>query len=715
MKNCFYTLLLLFAGLQNLHSQCLTPLPGYPSGADTVCDISNNDYLLWNNNGFWDPLTNLNDMADALVDLKTAVLSTCANLQLEAVLLLDLDQSGTTETTVSSANFPTPSVLYTGGDTIPFDNRPIAVANKYRFVLDTFWNGDTLRAQLRWVASNAPGAVRSLPQLPYGKHRMEWRFSDGQGGGDTLVYDMVVRDCKPPTVVAIVGGLSVNIIPSMMISLWASDFLQYTEDNHTPTNQLVLGIRKQGDGTGFPTLTNGNPQTGVTFNCDDLGTQNIELWSRDLHGNTSSVPSFVIIQDAGGFCSGTPAGIELCLRTACGNELLEGAEFQLTGSHPALPPINLFVNPDTITINGCYFFNSNFLPAGGTYTVTPTLDDGPLNGVTTFDGVLILKHIIGLDIFDQPYLLIAGDLNNSKSVTSFDIAELRKLILGIYDELPNNTSWRFYNADYVFPNPSNPFVPAFPEAITLNGGNMMVANFKAVKIGDVNCSATANSFQNPSVEERLLTAPDLRLLPGETVEIPISVLDKTSWWGFQGSLQYDPALLSVENITSENLNGFDATHWFEKTQGNINISWVGESPAELRAGAPVVTLRVRAHASVSVREVLKLQSGRLDPEAYAQNGAKERLHLLFESTNIYVSAAQPNPGRDLVRWNLQLDTPSEVLLEMFDMQGRKVLEKITVLGEGSQTIEAQVSVTPGVYAWRMRGAFGSVSGKWVAE
>ncbi|MCC6413928.1 MAG: hypothetical protein IT270_19925, partial [Saprospiraceae bacterium] len=537
MKNCFYTFLLLLAGLQNLQSQCLVPLNGNSAAVDTICDVSYNDILLWNFPGFWDPLSEQDNLADAPSDLNTAVLSTCTNLQLEAVLLLDLDQTGTLETTVSSAAFPAPGLIAAGK---PFDNRPIAAASKYRFVLDTFWSADTLRAQLRWVTSDLPGATRILPQLPYGKHRMEWRFSDGQGGVDTLAYDVVVRDCKAPAVVTI-NGLSVNIMPAMVIQLWASDFLQYTEDNHAPTNLTQIGIRRVGTGTGFPTLPNGDPQTGVLFNCDDLGTKDVELWARDLYGNVSSATTYVIVGDAGGFCSGTNVGIELCLRTACGNEPLEGAEFELQGSYPALPPINMVVDPDSITVNGCFFFNTTFLPSGGTYTVIPSHDDNHLNGVTTFDGVIILKHILGIDNFDYPHQLIAADVNNSKSVTTFDIADMRKLLLGVYDEFPNNTSWRFYDADHVFPNPANPFVPAFPETISFNGDPMAPIDFKAVKIGDVNCTAIANAFQNPPLEERLLTAPNLRLQPGETTEIPISVLGKTSWWGFQGSLQYDPA------------------------------------------------------------------------------------------------------------------------------------------------------------------------------
>jgi len=33
--------------------------------------------------------------------------------------------------------------------------------------------------------------------------------------------------------------------------------------------------------------------------------------------------------------------------------------------------------------------------------------------------------------------------------------EIRKLILGLYTDLPNNKSWRFVDHAFVFPNPNN--------------------------------------------------------------------------------------------------------------------------------------------------------------------------------------------------------------------------------------------------------------------
>jgi hypothetical protein len=65
---------------------------------------------------------------------------------------------------------------------------------------------------------------------------------------------------------------------------------------------LKLGIRKCGQGTGFPVDANGNPITNVNFTCDELGTQCVELWAIDLAGNADYCETYVIVQDNAGNC-----------------------------------------------------------------------------------------------------------------------------------------------------------------------------------------------------------------------------------------------------------------------------------------------------------------------------------------------------------------------------------------------------------------------------
>jgi hypothetical protein len=79
--------------------------------------------------------------------------------------------------------------------------------------------------------------------------------------------------------------------------------------------------------------------------------------------------------------------------------------------------------------------------------------------VSTLDLVLIQKHLLGRAKLNSPYKLIAADANRSGVITALDLLEIRKLILGITNKFQNNTSWRFVDDFYEFPDPYNPFSP----------------------------------------------------------------------------------------------------------------------------------------------------------------------------------------------------------------------------------------------------------------
>lgn len=68
----------------------------------------------------------------------------------------------------------------------------------------------------------------------------------------------------------------------------------------------------------------------------------------------------------------------------------------------------------------------------------------------------------GIKPLNSPYKMIAADANHSNSITTFDVVEIRKLILGIYSKFPNNTSWRFATR-ILCSQTANSFTTPFPE------------------------------------------------------------------------------------------------------------------------------------------------------------------------------------------------------------------------------------------------------------
>ena len=144
--------------------------------------------------------------------------------------------------------------------------------------------------------------------------------------------------------------------------------------------------------------------------------------------------------------------------------------------------------------------------------------------------IMILRNIVQITPFTSPYQHIAADVNNSSSVTTADIVAIRRVILGIEEEFPNNTAWRFIDANYEFTAPNNPLAEDFREQATINldGSPSEVASqdFVAIKVGDINNSAGQLSgfAQNSSPRSKntlSLLVQDMDLVAGNTYTIPI--------------------------------------------------------------------------------------------------------------------------------------------------------------------------------------------------
>jgi len=186
------------------------------------------------------------------------------------------------------------------------------------------------------------------------------------------------------------------------------------------------------------------------------------------------------------------------------------------------------------------------LPIENNYAVTPERNDNPLNGVSTFDLVKISQHILDVETLATPYKIIAADVNNSGNVS---------------------TSWRFVDAGFAFPNPLDPFETSFPEVYTINDlSEDMLANFVGVKVGDVNCSATANDFagnsdDRNSGESLNFFLKDQSLKAGQTYTVDFDVKDVKDLQGYQFTLAFDQGALAFENIIPGSFTGISESNF----------------------------------------------------------------------------------------------------------------------------------------------------------
>ncbi|MEZ4921257.1 MAG: HYR domain-containing protein [Saprospiraceae bacterium] len=673
-----------------------------PASPVEICDLTPNDPLFWNESYWWDATTESHDLCEAPTELCMTVTDSCsgADVNVRYLLFLDLDGDGTMETVVSSTNPPAPNTVnynnannpnFSGGDPRAFDHRAVSANQKYRFTIDWTTSGTSRTACVRWDWLQQPANLNDnvlqgvIPQLPYGTHKIKWFAEDGCGNEAICEYSFVVKDCKKPTVVCI-NGLSVNIMPTGMITLWASDFLQYTEDNCTPADDIVIGIVKSSQSTGsFPLDGQGNPITSVTFDCNELGPQPVQLWAMDLAGNADFCETYVIVQDNMGNCQpGVNASVAGAAKVDFTNPDagLEAADIQISGQAPnGLPPISYFTATDG---NGAYNFIG--VPVSGDYVVTPEKDDDPLNGVSTYDLVLISKHILGLETLDSPYKMIAADANNSKSITTFDIVEFRKLILGIYTELPNNTSWRFIKNDFVFTDDTNPFLDNYPESydiLSLASSGMNGADFRAMKVGDMNGSAIVNSLM--STDDRtagtlFFDVKDQEIKAGE--EVTVRFKAAANMLAYQFTMNYDGLeIIEVQPGNNMSLENFAVFADQKALTSSVD-------------GATEFAVVFRATKEGKISEFLSTGSRITKAVAYNDAGESFDVSLRFNGDNGAVVAGQqfelfqnmPNPVASTTNINFNLPQAAEATLTISNVEGRIVKVVKGEFGAGLNTI-----------------------------
>jgi len=552
--------------------------------------------------------------------------------------------------------------------------------------------------------------------LPAGTHEIIWRANDNCGNiSQGCSYRITVKDCSPPNLLC-VSGLTQNLLsPDCITTFDVQKFILAVGDNCTPKSLLEYGIRRPGTGTGFP------PDTSLTFEKCEQGQYAVQVWARDTNGLANSCNSYVVVQDNTGLCPcEQTAGIFLqgCSRSA-DSVLLDEYSIRTTLAGMPLQGAPIGDTLDVHSQDSC--FNADFwdLPLNGAYTGTVRATrsgNNPLLGVSTFDLVLINRHILGQQPLENFYQVLAADVNRSNTISTFDIIEIRKLILGIYDTFPQVPSWRFIRP---VPDPLN--LVAFAEVrdtYAFAVQNLIAdtlfpnLNFVGIKMGDVNANAT---FHDPWTEDRgtpLLLLPDDRVLEaGQEHWVALRVSENVVLDGWQLALQTDLDRLKVLDV-----RGVPPQSVAMLPSGELRISCLPDAPEMFSAGDVLFEVLVSANALVRVSEVLRLGREPLAPEAYPTTGQGLRpigLELGLQGLNLKVQPPNPNPFSGQTVFSMDLDEPCTVRLELFDLAGKVVFgdTRPFSVGQHEWVLSARALPGSGVYAYRLSAGAAVWSGR----
>ena len=365
--------------------------------------------------------------------------------------------------------------------------------------------------QLEMEVDSAGLQLMTRGLFPVGLHHLEVVVEDGCGNSRAERFAFEVADTKAPSPVCY-GELSVELAPADLdgdnryesgkTTVWVSDFIAGTAiDCSLPLTYSIHRARDIDEGRLQPSPS----VQSLELTCNDPEILFVYVYAWDAAGNFDRCESIVIINDF----------LDLCRESGEARVGIAGkitTEDGLPTNHVHIKLSGNQVSNTTADADGFYLFNE--LDQYADYTVHPYSNHAPRDGVTTYDLILISKHILGTGFISSPYRRIAADINNSQSITALDIIHLRKFILNLVDHFPNNQSWRFVDASYQFPDPERPWLEIFPEVINYNDLTYQVENadFVAIKIGDVNNDAGTRALSS-TVPDGRRTAPVAQQVP----------------------------------------------------------------------------------------------------------------------------------------------------------------------------------------------------------
>lgn len=302
------------------------------------------------------------------------------------------------------------------------------------------------------------------------QNRGRQEFLDPSAGWDTTITLL----CRPLAIELMPHDEDGNGIPdSAYIYLYASDLVDNELSNYP--EEVFFSINRMGEAPG--------PEAaGLLLSCPDTGLVEVEVYGWLQDSIVGACSAEVIVEDNMNLCAG-PYRTGVCGYFISFKDFSQVYDVQVSLSGDTTAVV-------TTDSNGMFCFFG--LEENNPYLVTPFKDTDHTYNVSLFDIVLISKHILGIQPLGSPYELIAADVNHSRSVTGLDLIALRRLLLGESTGFPNNTSWRFIDPSYVFPDPEDPWLEPFPESAYLTARELFPAMvfpsfaFLAVKVGDVN-------------------------------------------------------------------------------------------------------------------------------------------------------------------------------------------------------------------------------------
>jgi hypothetical protein len=534
---------------------------------------------------------------------------------------------------------------------------------------------------------------RASGVLPVGVHRIRWTLEDQCGNISQCDQVFTLRDCKKPTPYCLPGVNTVIMPTTGMVAVWAKDLDLGSFDNCSAKSGLKFSFSSD------------TSVTSVTYTCDSLNKQQfivkqVRIYVTDEEGNQDYCETQIRIQDNNQACGGNLTGVGGNLKRPDGTAIPESVIHVYDQSGQEVSTIES-------DQSGRYAFAT--LPSARTSYFTVTREDLASSGVSTMDIIMIQKHILGQKLLGNAYEILAADVNRTNSVTARDIADIRKVILGITENYSSDRVWMFVPASQTFFNPTNPW--DFRERITKEeaNGSLSNLNFTGIKLGDVDQSARLNL--GGGVNPRVSAQSDLVIVrEGQTNRWAVLAAEPMTLEGMQWSLVLNtrhavkiaPASL---NVSDQNYHQID----LDQDRSEIRFSWSSENATHVRSDEVLFYFEMEEGQSFS--GLISKERGGLANEAYlAQNevvGLKFRIEGQSQDVRpgFELGQNQPNPFTGKTQIGVQSSQAFQGMFTVMDATGKVVIRRyVNVLkGDNQLEIDRDELSGAGMYLYRLEG------------
>ena len=528
---------------------------------------------------------------------------------------------------------------------------------------------------------------------PFGTTKVTFKASDGCGGETTCHMYVTIKDMKAPTPVCYYG-ISISLMQmddGYYMDLRPEFFNKGSYDNCTAEEDLIFDIEPK------------------RVDCSNIGETPVRVYVTDLDGNTAWCNTIVLVQDNNDICPPTNGIIQGAVFTPDGS-MLQDIEVELGGADAS----------DMTAEDGHYAFDH--VPFGQSYEIEPSREVDNTDGITSMDLVVLLKHILGVEKIEDPYLYMAADLDGSGHVSVNDLLDLKEIVLKKHHELPTETTWKFVDAGYVFGNMNDPLAGTVPGSYTIGSfdQDMNDLNFIGVKVGDLTGDVNMPSGFADVVDVnrkpgKLMQASysDEKVKAGETFEVTLSVEPGQDLiQALQFALSFDPEKAGFLEVSEYHLASLDPSHLAldRMEQGRFNGIWFDVEP--LSAPSKLITLVFEAYEDVTTTELLGIQNKALQSIAYSPDGDSYKLEISSNvgqtqpaviSDELTVGTNYPNPFSGATIVPVRVKEAGQLHLSVFNGSGVEILSRRVeaVSGLNEITIEADEIREEGVLICRI--------------